>query len=109
MANKVGSGRAGGPDGARASKEATRVALEALKGAAPSFGFVFASPSLSLSECLRAASEVARGAKLSGCTTAGEFTERGLIHGGVAVLLVSTDSPLLARAAVDQEIGRAHV
>src|SRR5207237_9872247 len=101
MANKVGSGRAGGPDAARASREATRLALEALKGAAPSFGLVFASPALSLSGCLRAASEVARGAKLVGCTTAGEFTELGLIHGGVAVLLVSTDSPLVTRAARD--------
>ena len=101
MANKVGSGRAGGPDAARASTEATRLALEALKGTVPSFGLVFASPAFSLSECLRAASEVARGAKLVGCTTAGEFTELGLIHGGVAVLLVSTDSPLVTRAARD--------
>src|SRR5439155_13111001 len=101
MANKVGSGCAGGPDAARASREATRLALEALKGAAPSFGLVFASQALSLSGCLRAASEVARGAKLVGCTTGGEFTELGLIHGGVAVLLVSTDCPLVTRAARD--------
>ena len=112
MANKIGSGRASGPDAQRASSEASRTALEGLQGAAPSFGFVFASPSLSLSECLRAAAKVAGGAKLVGCTTAGEFTERGLIHGGVAVMLVSTESPHFARtvrdvAAAPQEAARA--
>src|SRR5205814_8062047 len=50
MVNKVGSGRASGPDAQRASSEASRGALDGLRGAAPSFGFVFASPSLSLSE-----------------------------------------------------------
>ena len=112
MVNKVGSGRASGPDAQRASSEASRGALDGLRGAAPSFGFVFASPSLSLSECLRAVAKVAGGAKLVGCTTAGEFTERGLIHGGVAVMLVSTESPHFARtvrdvAAAPQEAARA--
>jgi len=111
MANKVGSGRASGPDAQRASSEASRTALEGLHGSAPSFGLVFASPSLSLSECLRAAAKVAGGAKLVGCTTAGEFTERGLIHGGVVVMLVSTESPHFARtvrdvAAAPQEAAR---
>jgi hypothetical protein len=95
MANKVGSGRAVGSDAARTSAEAARSALEGLAGAKPSIGFLFASPSLSLGECLRSASQVASGAKLIGCTTAGEFTERGLVHGGVVVMLVATDSPYL--------------
>lgn len=99
MPNKVGSGRAAGPDAQLASAEAMRMALESLKGASPSFGLVFASPSLSLSVCLRSAAHLSPGAQLLGCTTAGEFSERGLIHGGVAVLLVSTDSPHLARTA----------
>ena len=93
MANRVGSGRSVGPDAKTASTEATRMALEGLAGTAPSFGFVFVSPALSLSECLRTAAGLAHGARLMGCTTAGEFNERGLIHGGVAVLLVATDSP----------------
>jgi hypothetical protein len=99
MANKVGSGRAAGPDAQAASTEAMRMALEGLHGSAPSFGFLFVSPALALSECLRTAQGLARGARLQGCTTAGEFTERGLIHGGVVVLLVSTDAPFLARTA----------
>jgi len=99
MPNKVGSGRAVGADSGRASAEATRGALEGLGGVSPSVGFVFASPSLSLSECLRSASKVAPGARLVGCTTAGEFTERGLVHGGVVVMLLATDSPLLVQTA----------
>src|SRR5262249_54513573 len=54
---------------------------------------------LSLSECLRSASQVARGARLIGCTTAGEFNERGLVHGGVAVMLIATESPLMVQTA----------
>lgn len=99
MTNRVGSGRAVGPDAKAASTEATRMALEGLAGSKPSFGFVFSSPALSLSECLRTAAGLAKGARLMGCTTAGEFNQRGLIHGGVAVLLVATDSPILAHTA----------
>lgn len=44
-----------------------------------------------MSEALAAASEVAEGADFIGCSTAGEFTEEGLSHGGIAVLLVATD------------------
>jgi hypothetical protein len=101
MTNQVGSGRANGPDAPRAASEATRMALEALRGATPSFGFVFAAPSLSMSDCLRAAAKAAPAAKLIGCTTAGEFTERGLIHGGVAVLLVCTESPHFVKTVRD--------
>jgi hypothetical protein len=99
MANKVGSGRSVGSDAARVSAEAARGALEGLAGARPSFGLLFASPALSLAECLRSASQVAGAAKLIGCTTAGEFTEKGLSHGGVVVMLVSTDSPPLMHTA----------
>jgi hypothetical protein len=109
MTNRVGSGRSVGPDAKAASTEATRMALEGLAGSKPSFGFVFSSPTLSLSECLRTAASVAGGARLMGCTTAGEFNERGLIHGGVAVLLVSTDSPHLAHTARGVGAGPASV
>jgi len=61
--------------------------------------FLFASPSLPLGECLRSASQVTNGARLIGCSTAGEFTEKGLSHGGVVVMLVSTDSPHLMHTA----------
>jgi hypothetical protein len=81
------------------------MALEGLRGAEPSFGLVFASPSLPLAECLRSSAATARGARLIGCTTAGELNERGLIHGGVSVLLVSTDS--LHMAGTERGVGAA--
>ena len=105
MKNKVGSGRSVGPDAAVNSAEAARAALEGLGGAKPSFGFVFASPSLPLSDCLRSVSQVAGGARLIGCTTAGEFTEKGLVHGGVVVMLISTESPHLVQTAPGVSVG----
>jgi len=99
MKNVTGSGQATSADGATAATEATRGALQQLGGAQPSFGFVFASPSFPLADCLRAARVVARGAEIAGCTTAGEFTERGLIHGGVAVLLVASEAQHYATMA----------
>lgn len=92
MKNVTGSGQATSAVGATAATEATRAALGQLGGAQPSFGFVFASPSFPLADCLRAARAAANGAEIAGCTTAGEFTERGLIHGGVAVFLVASEA-----------------
>ncbi|MBK7859276.1 MAG: FIST C-terminal domain-containing protein [Archangiaceae bacterium] len=60
-------------------------------GGAASFGFVFASPRHDLGTCLRTAREVSPGTDFIGCTTAGEITERGLVHHGVATLLVAAD------------------
>lgn len=99
MANRTGSGLATGPDAALAAAEATRMALEQLEGRPPSLGFLFASPSLPLDECLRTARSIAQGAEIAGCSTAGEFTERGLTHGGVSVLLIAGDLSRYASAA----------
>jgi methyl-accepting chemotaxis protein len=95
---KVGSGLSAGASGSKCATDATRIARERLGGQAPSFGFLFASPDLPLDECLRAA-RAAAGVQLIGCTTAGEFTEEGLIHGGVSVLLVSGPGLQYASAA----------
>jgi len=91
MANKTGSGRAVGKNSKQVAGQATHAAMQALGGAMPAFGFLFASPSLSLADCLAAARDVARGADILACTTAGEITDEGLVHGGVAVLLVAHD------------------
>src|SRR5688572_5876243 len=89
MSSLGGSGASSKPDSRAAALEATQQALRGLHGARPSFGFVFASPNRDLGVVLRSAREVAAGAELVACTTAGEITERGLTHGGVVVLLVS--------------------
>src|SRR2546428_8619504 len=89
MGNRTGTGQHVGTDAAVGGREAARQAREGLGGAQASFGFLFASPDLPLGDALRAARTAAGTQQIIGCTTAGEVTERGLTHGGVAVLLVS--------------------
>ncbi len=98
MATKVGTGQTVSTDARKAGSDAALMARDELHGARPTFGFLFAAPSLDLAACLSAAREVA-GADLIGCTTAGEFTERGLTHGGVVVMLVAAESSLHATAS----------
>jgi hypothetical protein len=92
MSTLAGSGASTKRDSREAALEATRQALDRLKGERARFGFIFASPERDLGVLLRSARELCHGAELVGCTTAGEITERGLTHGGVAVLLVASDA-----------------
>lgn len=78
-------------DSDAAAREAVRAALQGLDGRQPSVGFLFASPAHDLGRALRAAREASR-ANIIGCSTAGEITERGLTHGGLALLLVASDT-----------------
>jgi methyl-accepting chemotaxis protein len=81
-----------------AVKEATTEARKGLGAAKPSFGFLFAAPSADLGAALATARDVS-GVEMVGCTTAGEVTERGLTHDGIAVMLVSSDATIEARFA----------
>ncbi len=61
-------------------------------GGKPSFGFFFASPDHDLREVLVTAQRsLGPQVPIIGCTTAGEITEKGLLHGGVTAMLVSSD------------------
>lgn len=71
--------------------EATRAASGSLGARKATYGFLFASPDADLGAALTTARE-ATGAEIIGCTTAGEITERGLTHGGFAMLLVAADT-----------------
>ncbi len=84
----VGTGRSLG--GTSAAHEATEKAKRALGGAKASYGFAFCSPSHRLGGVLATVEEVAEGAHVIGCQTAGEFTHEGLSHGGVVVMLVAS-------------------
>jgi hypothetical protein len=76
-------------------KTAVAKAVQAARGRIgkpkPTYGFLFASPDVDLAEALASAQQ-ASGATMVGCSTAGEITETGLTHGGVAVLLAASDS-----------------
>jgi hypothetical protein len=72
--------------------EAMARAQQALAGELPVFGFLFAAKRHDLGRALASAQALARGAEIIGCTTGGEMTERGLTHGGLAVMLVASDA-----------------
>src|SRR5713101_8326669 len=86
----AGSGRSTLSETRKATEEAMNMALRPLAGAPPTFGFLFVAPRHDLGTALGVAERCAPGAVVAGCTTAGEITERGLTHGGVAALVVSS-------------------
>ncbi|MFQ5348954.1 MAG: FIST signal transduction protein [Thermoanaerobaculia bacterium] len=87
----TGSGASRHADSTAAAREAVTAAGEDLKGATADFGFLFAGPKHDLQSLVAAATEESGGADFLACTTAGEFTEAGLTHDGVAAFLVSAD------------------
>ncbi len=99
MGTRIGTGASTRSGAKAAVAEAAQNALAGLGGGRANFGFLFASPSFALAEGLAAARE-ATGADIVGCTTAGEITEQGLIHGGVALMLVSSDATTDLRFAM---------
>jgi hypothetical protein len=86
------SGRATGSNARRAVAQALSGAAKALGGRAASYGLLFVSPEHDLGACLDEARSELPNTDFVGCTTAGEITEAGLTHGGVAMLLVASDS-----------------
>jgi methyl-accepting chemotaxis protein len=85
------SGAAISPRGEEAATVSVAAALAALHGRRPNLGLLFVSPSLDLTDVLAAAHQVAPSADFLACTTAGELTEHGLIHGGVTCMLFCWD------------------
>lgn len=86
MAWTCGSGLASKGD---AAADAAGEALQRLGGAPVTFGLVFASRQVDLAAAASTVARLAQCRSIIGCSTAGEFTERGLTRGGVATLLVS--------------------
>jgi hypothetical protein len=83
------TGASTAPDLRTAVDASLQQALAAMDGRAPGLGFVFASPGHDLATVLARARKLVPGADFVGCSTAGELTERGLTHRGVASLLIS--------------------
>jgi len=78
------------------------MALKGLTGE-PKLGWVFSSPKHELATVMSVAQAVAPGCELFASHTAGEFTERGAMRGGVVVLLLASDS-LMFQTAVAAEL-----
>jgi methyl-accepting chemotaxis protein len=98
MSTLCGSGAASGTPIKNAIHEATRDAMASLGKEKAKFGFLFASPDADLAAAIGMARDMS-GADVIGCTTAGEITERGLTHGGVALLLVASDATVRVELA----------
>jgi hypothetical protein len=98
MRTRAGTGASVHPATKAAVAEAAQQALRGLDGEKPTFGFLFASPHHGLSEALAEARE-RTGADIVGCTSAGEITEHGLTHGGVALMLVASEATTEVRLA----------
>jgi hypothetical protein len=74
-----------------AATAAAKEALGDLKGERPAYGFVFVAPEHDLGTALEMVRAACPGIALVGCTTAGEITEEGLVHGGLALMVVAAD------------------
>jgi hypothetical protein len=98
MPTRIGTGAAAHPLTKTAVTGAVQGAMARLGRQTPKYGFLFVSPDLDLLAALAAARELS-GADIIGCTTAGEITEQGLIHGGAAVMLVASDETTHVRLA----------
>ncbi len=105
MGTVTASGRSTRPDSVAAVREAVAEARRGLGGQKPLVGFVFAAPEHDLSAVI-ADGQTAAGAPLLCCTTAGEITENGLTHGGIAALLVAGDG-LLVQPALARDVKAA--
>jgi hypothetical protein len=90
MPTKVGTAAAVHPGAKTAVAKAVQKASLRLEGEKATYGFLFASPDMDFGAALATARELT-GAEIIGCTTAGEITEDGLVHGGVALMLVRAD------------------
>jgi methyl-accepting chemotaxis protein len=87
--------------------EALRIAQARLAGAKASYGFAFVGPNHSLGIALSRAREATGAVPFVGCSTAGEFDERGLLHGGVVVALVAANESACSAAFASGLKGRA--
>jgi hypothetical protein len=103
MSTVTASGVSRNTDSRLAAAEAVGAALAGLKGERPNFGFLFVSPERDFRAALMAACGAAACAEIIGCTTAGEITEQGLVHEGVAIMLVASDTSV-ARVAFAERL-----
>lgn len=91
MPNQTGSGSSVLAETRMAVIEAVNRASKDLT-LKPRLGFLFVSPRHDLKNALEVARGAAAGVEFIGCHTAGEFTEEGLTRGGVAVMLLASDT-----------------
>jgi hypothetical protein len=98
MTTRTASAASLNKDTGVAVPEAIKSARGRLGDATPTFGTLFVSPDHNLEQGLAKARALLPNTPILGCTTAGEFTEAGLSHGGVALMLVASDEMIVQPA-----------
>lgn len=78
-------------DTSKAVREAVSRALLGLAGRQPTLVFLFASSRHDVGRAAEEIGHLAPGATVIACSTAGEFTERGLVKRGLVVLAVASE------------------
>ena len=106
MSNQTGSGASVLADTRAAVVEAVEQAGKGLT-LKPRLGFLFLSPRHDLKHALSVARGIAPTVEFIGCHTAGEFTEAGLTRGGMAVMLLASDT-IVFDVAWAQHVKAAH-
>ena len=101
MANQTGSGSSVLADTSAAVKEAVQLAGKRLTSPAR-LGFLFTSARHDLKMVLAAAKQAIPGCEFAASHTSGEFTEAGLTRGGVAVMLLASDTMVFNLAFAGQ-------
>jgi hypothetical protein len=93
MATQMGTGVGKGEEGRECGKQAARAALAEIGSKTPpDLVIVFASPTYDHKEVLKGICSVTGDAPLIGCSSAGEFTERGVLSQSVVVAAISSDT-----------------
>ncbi|MCJ7450599.1 MAG: hypothetical protein MUP58_02560, partial [Candidatus Nanohaloarchaeota archaeon QJJ-9] len=91
MTTEFGSGLSKDTSTRKAVKKASEKALNSIESEKADFAVVFCSPEYELEELVETVKEETGVEKLTGATTAGEFTENGLEEGSVVISVIKSD------------------
>ncbi len=92
MATLMGTGVGKGKSAWESGQDAARAALAGIGAASPDLVIVFISPEYDYQEALKGILSLTGGAPLIGCSSAGEFTERGVQSQSVVVAAIASDA-----------------
>jgi methyl-accepting chemotaxis protein len=102
MTTSFGTALVSGEDGFQIGKDAAIQAAAHLGGAEAILCLVFASPKYDLAEVVKGIrSVIGANAQITGCSSAGEFTEKGVRKQSVAVGLLASDTYRVRVAAAE--------
>lgn len=91
MGTKIATGISTGRNGSEAARVAARQAIEKIGDRKVDMSIVYSSSAYNYRDVVDAVREATGNAPLMGASSAGEFTEKDVLHGSVAVCLLASD------------------